>query len=46
MAMWLTELLTLLSPLIYMSFLATETFTEEHRGLPGLRNDPEQQLPE
>ena len=29
MAMWLTELLTLLSPLIYMSFLNTETFTEE-----------------
>lgn len=40
MAMWLSELLTLLSPLIYMSFLTTETFTEEDWGLPRFRNNP------
>jgi len=38
MAMWLTELLTLLSPLIHMSFLTTGTFTEEDWGLPTLRS--------
>lgn len=37
MAMRLTELLTLLSPLIHMSFLTTKTFAEEVWGLPWIQ---------
>ena len=43
-AMWLTELLTLLSPLIYMSFLTTKTFAEEDRGLQDSKANPMQHM--